>query len=201
MNTFGGGTMPTSAIEPLFTSRVTKNSSAFSLSRALRIAGPARIVLPISDNATKRTLQMGPVATGRKSFQIRSKVVASAHSGTPAQKSMLRMVLIFIGIAPQSDRRNLRASVPIFQPIFLPNRLLRNPRRRFGRQVYLSCCVTPNANRSDAWYRPDNLSSQGKNWAGAGEAGTRGWSGCWRQSALRPHFSHANSQQWKAWAI
>jgi hypothetical protein len=46
----------------------------------------------------KRTRRIGCGAAKLKTFQSLCQRLASAHSGVPAQKSMLRMVLIFIGI-------------------------------------------------------------------------------------------------------
>ena len=73
---------------------MTKNSSARS--RALRIAGCARIVVPISDNSTKRMRRTGRAGRRRTHAPMRTSTVAIAHSGTPASRSIRRMVSMFI---------------------------------------------------------------------------------------------------------
>jgi hypothetical protein len=76
------------------------------------------MALPISDNSMKRTRRTGFDGAGLKTFQTLSQMLASAHSGTPAQKSMLRMVLTFIGIMPGFALACARR-IPLFPEMIL----------------------------------------------------------------------------------
>ena len=59
-----------------------KNTSADNCMRALRITGPARIVVPISDNSTNKIHRTGLGARGRNRPTRRSNSVATAQSGS-----------------------------------------------------------------------------------------------------------------------
>ena len=75
---------------------MTKNSSAESAVRALRMAGSAKTVVPISESSTNRMRRGGPASRAISRSMSHVITVAMAHSGTPASRSMRRMVSIFI---------------------------------------------------------------------------------------------------------
>ena len=66
-----------------------------SSSRTFFIAGAARMVVPISDNSIISTRLTRP-GSRRNSDATHSMTVATAQSGTPASRSIRRMVSTFI---------------------------------------------------------------------------------------------------------
>ena len=92
-----GGTVPTSCSEPTLRVKITKNSSALSCEPALRMAGLASRVEPISESSMKSIRRTGRGVRARNQSRRRTSTVVTAHSGTPASRSIRRMVSMFIG--------------------------------------------------------------------------------------------------------
>src|ERR1043166_8551162 len=114
VNTFAGANSPVRSSGPALRAKITKNSSAFA--RALRIAGCARIVEPISESSTNSTRRTG--RSGRRSQErTRTNTVATAHSGTPAYRSIARIVSMFMPLRPWSGKSTSPAGRGLETPV------------------------------------------------------------------------------------
>ena len=119
--TFSEGTVSRRVKLARFFENMTKWSSAFKIRCSFRMAGSARMALPISESSIKRTFFRG--TTVWRIGIILLNQVPSQQSGTPTKKSIDLMVSTFIHDTPRFE------TTPILDNLF---QRCQNPRFASG---------------------------------------------------------------------